>query len=384
MRVRRCAVLFIQAEEDLSFSLESLLRGGAGLESTLRWRVVAPHLAEKVELFDEDISCLGKISAHYWKEVAEPSPSMLRLIKEGLIIECERYPSHAERDQRVRDMKWWPLGAAYHFASRWQGVDAVASTRRQNLDTAEEMVDALGLPPSEIDRSYVGRPRIALVEVESSKFDDGLARRVTCRNFDSAVSISAKECSTVLKQVFGAQATVGVGGATFIKKNAPSAGGLHSIEPYIIIQHVQDIPPALYHYNALTHVLELVVDEVDVYELALRALGQQCWFANSAVQVVLVARFERCFWKYRSHSKAYRAQILDAGHLSQLLYQAATNLGLGAFVTSAINEIDIEKMFGLDELTCGPIAICGFGPRAQDQTVTEFDPLGEVWSRSTP
>jgi hypothetical protein len=26
-----------------------------------------------------------------------------------------------------------------------------------------------------------------------------------------------------------------------------------------------------------------------------------------------------------------------------------------------------------------PIAVCGFGPRAEQKTTVEFDPLGEVW-----
>ena len=38
--------------------------------------------------------------------------------------------------------------------------------------------------------------------------------------------------------------------------------------------------------------------------------------------------------------------------------------GLAAFVTSAINEADIERAFGMDPLVEGPLAMCGFGWRA--------------------
>ncbi|MNW17772.1 hypothetical protein D3C71_2170750 [compost metagenome] len=49
-------------------------------------------------------------------------------------------------------------------------------------------------------------------------------------------------------------------------------------------------------------------------------------------------------------------------------------------MTSAINEIDIERGFGLDPLVEGPLAVCGFGWRAQRMETTEFDPNEEVWT----
>ena len=55
--------------------------------------------------------------------------------------------------------------------------------------------------------------------------------------------------------------------------------------------------------------------------------------------------------------------------------------GWAAFVTSAINEADIEQAFGMDPLVEGPLAVCGFGWRADTMSTTEFDPTGEVWGR---
>jgi SagB-type dehydrogenase family enzyme len=92
-----------------------------------------------------------------------------------------------------------------------------------------------------------------------------------------------------------------------------------------------------------------------------------------------VSRFERNFWKYRNHAKAYRAVILDAGHLSQAMYLAATELNLGAFITAAINEVEIEQAFGLKPMAEGPLAVCGFGARAKECVTVEFDPAQKVW-----
>jgi nitroreductase len=66
-----------------------------------------------------------------------------------------------------------------------------------------------------------------------------------------------------------------------------------------------------------------------------------CWSCSAP-------RFGRTFWKYRNHPKAYRVTILDVGHLSQTLFLSATELGLGAYITAAINEVDIEQRVGLD------------------------------------
>ena len=93
----------------------------------------------------------------------------------------------------------------------------------------------------------------------------------------------------------------------------------------------------------------------------------------------MASRFERNFWKYRNHAKAYRATILDVGHLSQTLYLAATELGLAAFITAAINEGDIEDAFGLDPMQQGVMSVSGFGHRGVERNDIEFDPLNAVW-----
>ena len=113
--------------------------------------------------------------------------------------------------------------------------------------------------------------------------------------------------------------------------------------------------------------------------LARRFVAGQAYYAEAPLQIALVSRFERNFWKYRNHAKAYRAVILDAGHLSQMLYLAAAEMGLGAFITAAINEVEIEQAFGLEPMAEGPLCVCGFGVRAAAKTTVEFDPGHKVW-----
>jgi putative peptide maturation dehydrogenase len=149
------------------------------------------------------------------------------------------------------------------------------------------------------------------------------------------------------------------------------------------VQQVEGVAPGLYHYHAGAHALEPMAGkrdgENDLHSRCLNMVAGQHWFSAAHVVVILAPRFARSFWKYRSHAKAYRALVLDVGHLSQTLYLTATELGLGAFVTSAINEAVIETEFGLDPVEEGPLAVCGFGWRGAACETMEFDPQHRVW-----
>jgi hypothetical protein len=50
MRIRRCAVLYLEPREEVAFDLDGLLSGGDGLHRTPRWLALAPHLGEEVEV----------------------------------------------------------------------------------------------------------------------------------------------------------------------------------------------------------------------------------------------------------------------------------------------------------------------------------------------
>jgi putative peptide maturation dehydrogenase len=186
----------------------------------------------------------------------------------------------------------------------------------------------------------------------------------------------------VLYRAFGARALVDhAPGVQLLKKGVPSAGGLHPTEAYLLVQRVAGVEPGLYHYHAVAHALEPIhaLSADAARSLASTFVGAQPYLLDAPVFVVPVARFRRNFWKYRNHTKAYRALVLDVGHLSQTLYLAATELRLAAFITAAINEVDIEAAFELDPLEEGPLAVMGFGARGAVREAVEFDPLHAVW-----
>jgi putative peptide maturation dehydrogenase len=205
---------------------------------------------------------------------------------------------------------------------------------------------------------------------------DVLLRRRTTRAFDRDASLALWQLAVVLRYVFGYHGYVPLlGQVNTLKRTSPSAGGFHPIEAYPVITGVDELDPGFYHYNGAEHALELLkpLAAHEARAAATEFVCGQTYFADAHVVIVLAARFERAFWKYRNHQKALAALMMDAAHLSQTLYLVATELGLGAFVTAAVNNADVEEQLGLDGYRQGVLAVCGFGKPADEPS--PFDPV---------
>ncbi|KRG45145.1 hypothetical protein ARC78_02865 [Stenotrophomonas pictorum JCM 9942] len=387
MEVRRCSVLFFEPLESASFSLAVLLGGGDGLERRRSWRALAPHLSEgAVDVADWMVQTLGQCSPSRWSraDTLSLAPEQLQaLLDTGLLVSDAAEPAwrqHREADERLREANWWPLAAAYAARGRWSQIDSAADMERNGTNTIAGLVGHFGTPRPEPQPPIDLRlgPGVA------TEFDAVLRRRVTCRNF-SGEPLPLSAFQTLMERVFAATHVVEPApGLRFLKRSSPSGGGLHATDAYLLVQQVEGVPPGLYRYLADSHSLSrLPSPELPLDQLATAMVAGQHWFSNAPVMVALVATYRRSFWKYRNHTKAYRALVLDAGHLSQTLYLSATEMDLGAFVTAAVNEHQIEQMFGLDALTSGVIAVCGFGRRRPALRITEFDPGNAVWPATT-
>ena len=384
MKVRRCKVLYLEPREEVGFDLEMLLAGGNGLRRELSWIALAPHLGEEIGVDAGERELLGALSPDQWIDSATLSDqgALKTLLKKGLVVGIgKRHAAHRESDEGLRSVYWHPLAATLHTFTRWQEADAVQAMRDTGTETAGELRQVLGAPPVEAIGHGDENQRIPLPRAPRTDFDHLLARRATCRNFDAERPLPHALFAQLIERVFSAQSHVRVSDDTvFLKKTSPSGGGLHPVEAYLIVQNVEGLTPGLYHYHSTTHALELLpLPEQPLHDLAMQAVAQQDWFANAHVMVLMAPRYDRSFWKYRNHAKAYRAITLEAGHLSQTLYLSATEAGLGAYITCAINEVPLEQVFGLNPISEGALAVCGFGWRGEEMVTMELDPAGEVW-----
>ena len=387
MLIRRCAVLFVEPREDLDIDWSALFAGEGALGATVRWIALAPHLGTEIEIGADDMQALGHISLTLWQERAaceqkSPAEVIARLLEAGLLVsDAPQGAAIRERDDVLRSQHWRPLSATAHMFSRWGDMRV---DKGMQFPSFEELVESYGLPPAPaVERGGMdggcSGAALMLPAPERSPLDETLFKRYTGRNFDAAATLPLATAARLLQRAFGSQGQREMApGAFVLKKLSPSAGGLHPTEAYVLAQRVEGVAPGLYHYHPVHHSLEALaaMDTTQTAELAMRMVADQDWFVDAPMMVVLAARVERNFWKYRNHAKAYRALLLDAGHLSQTFYLLATEAGMPAFVTAAVNEIDIERAFGLDPLKDMVVAVCGCGPAsgAQDTVEMRYEP----------
>ena len=388
MRLRRCKTLWLEPREVAGFELERLLAGGTGVHVRMQWFARAPHLEDAVPLDENEVLLLGRVAGDTWQEAgplaeAHGGARISRLLEAGLLVgDAPDTTPDGAKEARYRAMHWNGLAATWHAASRWHGVDAAASVREAGVDTSAGLRERHGAPPPALAARGDGADaRIALPRAGRDAFDALLDARTTCRNFDPSRALRLADLAQVLERSVGVRGRVqAADDFEVLKKTSPSGGALHPTEAYLLVRAVDGLAPGIYHYRAGDHALQpLPFDGDGLDRLAWLAVGGQPWFANAHALVILAPRFGRNFWKYRNHPKAYRVAILDVGHLSQTLQLAATALGLGTFVTAAINEVDIERALGLDGIAEGPLAVCGVGVRAGTMTTSELDPNRTVW-----
>lgn len=387
MRLRRPHFLLIEPRASVDADLLRLVAATPAAVARTRWVALAPHLGEECILEAGDLAVFDRLApgeavGRDSLEQAFGSARIARLVDAGLLI--GDHAAHAEldrRDGRLQSGGWWGPAALVQAFGRWDGVDVAATEAAEGRRTPARMIAEGGLPPPEALAIGAPEARIGLPAPEIGSLDALLSARITCRNFDPAASVGSDDLSTLLHRVFGAQGAQEVApGATMLKKHSPSGGGLHPIEAFVLVQRAEGLAAGLYHYHCVEHALE-PLRPLEAHEAAAAArelVAGQAWFADAPVLVLMAARFRRSFWKYREHAKAWKVVQLDAGHLSQTLYLSATERGLGAFVTAAINDACAERLFGLDGIDVGPVAVCGFGARAVLRSTREFDPAGRA------
>ncbi len=379
MLVRRCAIVMIEPRERLDFDLTVLFRGEGAFATHIEWLALAAHLDQPVVLSIADLELLGRFGETLWIDRSSLPTDLSQtgidtLLTAGLLIADSIHPEHRHRDERVRATHWRALSALTHIHSRWHDINAIRDSTAGYTDI-RDMVAQLGPPPPEtIDRRPTDA-RITLPAAPSDRLDPILHARYTGRNYDSRAVLPLATASRLLQRSFGAQWTRELApGAVALKKTSPSGGSLHPTEAYLLVQRVEGIAPGLYHYHPIDHALEPLATLTDTAArtTALRFVADQHWFADAPLMVVLATRAQRNFWKYRNHPKAYRAVLLDAGHLSQTFYLLAAEAGLPAFITAAINEVEIEQAFGLDPIDDLVVAVLGCGPAAEHPETVEF------------
>jgi putative peptide maturation dehydrogenase len=310
------------------------------------------------------------------------------LARRGLLISDETDDEHLARlRERAQALErdWNLYAASYHFMTRRAGMDLRTEPGYRegepvSSEIRQEFVSTYGPSPPPFHTPAPGAPTVPLARVERG---DGLygalAARRTTRAFAVEAPMRRDDLSLILRYVFGAHGVAHTDLGVCIKRTSPSGGARHAVEAYPLIAGVEGVEPGLYHYDVRGHALTLLNSMAagDVRATATSFACGQEYFGNAHVSFVLTARFTRAHWKYRRADKAYGALLVEVGHLSQTLYLIAAERGLGAFVTLAINSLDIERRLELDGCDEGVLALTGCGPRRPEPSALDarFTPL---------
>ena len=141
---------------------------------------------------------------------------------------------------------------------------------------------------------------------------------------------------------------------------APSAGATYPMETYVAVSRVGSLEPGMYRYLSREHVLELMREGSPGKAIAACCLGQR-FVGKANVAFILTAVFQRCAGRYGE--RAYRYIHLEAGHIAENLYLAATALGLGACAVGAFSDDMLNRQLGLDGVKEAAIYVVAVGKR---------------------
>jgi SagB-type dehydrogenase family enzyme len=167
-----------------------------------------------------------------------------------------------------------------------------------------------------------------------------IAQRRSIRDF-SRQSITSSELSQLIWATQGITSKA----SGFDFRATPSAGALYPIETYVVAHRVEEISSGIYHYDVKGEKLVLLKEGHFDSDLCRAGLGQEM-LEDSACVFVWTAVVERSKWKYRE--RAYRYIYMDAGHIGQNLYLAATALNLGCCTVGAFFDEEVDRLIGID------------------------------------
>jgi SagB-type dehydrogenase family enzyme len=308
-------------------------------------------------------------------------PLLISQLLEAGVLVAEGSEASA-MEERLRHWDTWHAAKYYHFASRTLSWTATIPGPEDAARLAEK---AARTPPPSIYKEY---PKAAAVPLPSGptgpdgsdSLTDVLLRRRSIRAFDGSSSLSLLQLGRILHLTGGGREVRTRGTGPLLLKTSPSGGARHPIELYPCVLRVDGMLPGYYHYQPRGHVLELIRSGVDVSAL-IDACAGQSYVAEACVVLFYGASVDRTMWKYDT-ARAYRALLIDLGHLSQTLYLVVTWMKLGPLFVGTLRDEVVEGLFELDpahDLVLGASAVGVIGADGRERTYSALTGEGTAF-----
>lgn len=249
----------------------------------------------------------------------------------------------------TKDVQFWSRRRA-----RWYAQTSMDAARRPRMVKRYPEATAVPLPRPELDGSFA---RLLL------------SRRTSRRYSVDPVTLS--ELASILAFSAGVQHWASTADGEAPLKTSPSGGARHPIECYAVVREIKGLKAGIYHYAADRHLLERVHGAVPADRM--RAyVPESGYFAKASAMVFFTAVFERQLWRY-PYSRAYRAALVEAGHVCQTFLLVATSLGLAPFCVMGLADTLVEQDLGIDGIRESVLYCAGVGR----------PPRGKKWASLT-
>ncbi|MEG9884883.1 MAG: SagB/ThcOx family dehydrogenase [Hyphomicrobiales bacterium] len=278
-------------------------------------------------------------------------------VSQTIVNELHENNILVENTALPQDWGWDRLAHIFHFGTQ---MPRHKEEDKQAIDESVylEHCSTLAETAPELHKTYKG-PATALPDPDLEMLKgislwEALFARMTSRQFGAGV-LSLDILSTVLYATFYAihgdeRKDTEDFGIRMIgyRRSSPSAGGLQSPEPYVLIRNVENIAAGLYHYSSRNHTLTLIGHSFDDVDLG-RVLGGQMWANEVSAGVFLTSSLKKLTWKY-PHSRSYRDAYIDIGALLQTFQLTCAAFGISCWMTGYFLDREIDRLLGIN---CG-------------------------------
>lgn len=259
----------------------------------------------------------------------------------------------ARRISTVDDPVGNDAGMIYHRLSRPGVADAIDSVVLWGREPAPPKqypdADVVTLPgPAALPEATSAAASSAPSSI-AAPLATAVLQRTSVRDYADR-PLTLDELGTVLWMTAGRR---GPGRRTF-----PSSGALYPIEVYAVVNAVEGLDRGLYHYDPERNALHVLRRDDLRDRIARDGLGQS-FLGAAGVVLCLTIIPERMRFRYRHRS--YRYGLLEAGHLGQNTYLAATAMGLGACAVGAFFDDSLNDLLGVDGRTEAAVYVLSVG-----------------------
>jgi SagB-type dehydrogenase family enzyme len=271
--------------------------------------------------------------------------------------ECETWAFHDRlfHHRSTRHHPFEPFGGTYPFR------DQRPYPRRPSR-TVESGLITLRAPRAELHQTGFAR---VLAERRSTRFHG--ARRVTVDQLADLLGLAFRASETATN----ADAQGPAKQVRTYRKAFPSAGGIHELQLFVIVNECDGLSRGIYRYDDIGHTLRLLPKTSPHAALPIQTAAYYWDNPSQLPQILLLltSRLDQLAWKYERI--AYRLTLLNAGAAAQTLALTSEYLDLACCVVGTINGLLFEFLSSFGEIDGVPILKIAVGAPLDSDSVNQ-------------